>query len=136
MAVCQKIRSKRRRVCVADLDRLITIENRSITPPSAGSVDYTETFTTKDEPESPSGEVWAKLETRNGESVFDATNVERTVTHKFTIRFIEGITAETWILYNGKRFDILDTENLDERNEFIVLPCNVRGVSTNSVNAS
>jgi len=137
VATCDKIKGKRRKVCIGDLDRLVKLENRSITAPSDG-VDYTETFTNKQISGSPipSGEVWAMIESVSGETVFDATNIERDVTHRIYIRFISGITASTWILFEGIRFNILDVEDLDFRHEFQLLRCTIRGTSSRSNNAA
>lgn len=125
MPRCQPISRRRRDVCIGDLDELITLQNRAITPSSSG-VDATETFT------DTNPDVWAMLETRRGETIFDGTGMERDVTHVFTIRFISGVSAETWISFGGKRFDILDVENLEERDEWLKMRATNRGVDSNS----
>jgi len=137
MATCVKIKGKRRKVCIGDLDRLVRLENRAITPPENG-IDYTETFTKKQISGSPipPGDVWAMIESVSGETVFDSTNIERDVTHRIYIRFDEGVTAQTWILFEGTRFNILDVEDLDLRHEFLLLRCTVRGTSAKSNNAA
>ena len=124
MPKCKKLRRKKRQVCLGDLDNQIVLQDRTITAPTSG-VDASETFTTNDT-------VDAMVETSRGETIFDGTNTEVDVTHKFTIRFISGITAETWISFNSDRFDILDVENLEERDEWLVLRATNRGVDTNT----
>lgn len=127
MPKCIKIRRKHRQICIGDLDELITLQDRNITPPLSG-VDATEDFT------DANPNVWAMLETVTGQTMFDDTGTERDVTHKFIVRFIEGITAETWITFNNERFDILDTNDLEERHEFILLRASNRGITTNLAN--
>lgn len=127
MPNCVKLRRKRRQVCIGDLDELITLQDRQITP-SLTSVDATETFT------DTNPDVWAMVETVSGETIFDDTNTERDVTHRFTIRFIDGITAETWISFDGDRIDILNVEDYEGRHEFLLLRASNRGVDTNEAN--
>lgn len=137
MAVCVNIRGKRRAICIGDLDRLITLENRAIQSPRDG-VDYTELFTDKpivDSPLSP-GDVWSMIETVSGKTVFDSTNIERVYSHKFYIRWIPDVTSETWILFDGERYNILSVEDLDARKEFLLLKATARGISVNSNNAA
>ena len=139
MAVCVKIKGKKRQICAGDLDRLITLENRAIQPPESGSVDYTELFSPKDtsggEQPSPDGEIWAMIETAHGSTVFDGTSPERVIDHKINIRYIEGVTSETWVLADGVRFDIVSVEDLDFRHEWLRLNCTLRGTDQNSNNA-
>lgn len=136
MAICQKIQSKRRRVCIADLDRQISIQNRAIQSPT-NEPDYTELFSAGSSTSSGlvAGDVWAMIESTAGKTVFDTAGVERVVSHKITTRFFDGVTAESWILFNGNRYDVVSVENIDERGEYMVMRCVFRGVSTSSVNA-
>ena len=76
------------------------------------------------------------IESMNGETIFDGTNTERVVTHRIYIRYLPGVTAEAWILFDGVRYNILDVEDLDARKEWLRLRCTIRGVDTNSVNAA
>jgi len=100
MPKCVRIRRKKRQICIGDLNDVITLQDRAITAPLMG-VDATETFTDSNP------DVWAMIETSAGETVFDGTDTEIDVTHKITIAFVDGITAETWILFKGTRIDIL-----------------------------
>ena len=125
MPICVKLRRKRRQPCVGDLDTLITLQDRALTPPT--EVDFTELFT-------ENSIVWAMVNTVRGKTAFDEANVERDITHEFTIRFAEGITSETWVLFEGKRHDIIDTEDLEERHAWLVLRCAKLGPTTQVVN--
>ena len=127
MPKCTRIKKKKRQVCVGDMRDEITIQSRSITPPAADGVDFGETF---------SGDqvVWATINTVSGETVFDGTNTERDVTHRIYIRFLSGVTAEAWVLFNSERYDILTVEDLDKRGTFMLLRCTNRGTTANAAN--
>jgi len=127
MPVCKRIVRKHRKVCIGDLNELICLRGRELTPPESG-VDATEEF------EDTIPEEWAMVETPKGETVFDGSNTEVDVTHKFTISFTEGITSETWVLFKDKHYDILNVENLEERDEWLILRCNDKGTTDNQAN--
>ena len=124
MPKCSKIRRKKRQVCVGDLDTEITLQNRAITPPVFGSVDFTETFT-------DDGTIFAMVNTIDGKTFFDGVNTETVITHEIYIRFDSTVTSETWVELNIRRIDILRVENLDERSEYMKLTCVDRGQITN-----
>ena len=126
MPECKTLRRKRREPCIGDLDTEITLQDRAITPPTT-SVDFTETFT-------ENAVVWAMVNTVRGKTVFDGANVERDITHEFTVRFLTGVDSETWILHEAERYDILDSEDLEERHEWMVLRCAKLGTTTDAVN--
>ena len=123
MAECIPIKGQIRRVCIGDLDRLITLQTRNLTA-SLTATDASELFV--DTP----GNVFAMIKTVSGETFFDDVGTERDVTHHFYIYFDETITSEIWILFNNERFDVLSSEDLDERHEFMLLRATNRGVST------
>lgn len=123
MADCVKIEAKKSKVCAGSLDREILICSRAIQPPALDGVDFSEDFTT-------SSMAFAMVDTPNGVTIFDQSNIERVVTHDFHIRFIAGLTAESWIKFNGDLYDILQVTNLEERSLFMKLRCNKRGDQT------
>ena len=112
MAKCQRLRVNKRKICTGDLTKAITLEARAIQPPGQNSVDYTEQF-------NPIINTKAAVKTTRGETIFDGSNTERVVTHIFWIRFRPNVTFETWVQMDGIKFDVLDVENLDERNEWL-----------------
>ena len=77
---------------------------------------------------------WAMVNTVRGKTAFDEAEVERDITHEFTIRYLAGVDAETWILLEGNRYDIIDAEDLEERHEWLVLRCAKLGPTTKAVN--
>lgn len=136
MPVCVRIRGKRKKLCSGDLNQLIQLQNRAIAAPQQGGVDFTEVFQDKPintDEASPynEGDVWAFIETTGGKTIFDGVN-DRVVSHDIYLRFVDGVTAETWVVYNGNRYDVVTVENLDEANEYLRLRCNLRGPETQS----
>ena len=123
MPKCQKIQRKKRQICIGDMNEQILLQDRGIGEPLFGSVDFTEDFTNNDK-------VWASVETVSGKTFFDGVGEEILITHEFLIRYDASVSAETWISWNSRRFDILTTEDYDERNEFMKLICSERGSKT------
>lgn len=127
MPKCVRIKPKHRQYCIGDLRDEITLFNRSIQAPDQGGVDFEEDFEVN-------VIVLAAVETVDGETIFDESNQERVVTHKIGIRFLPGITQETWVDIKTKRLDILTVENFEERDEWLVLKCTNRGTNTAQTN--
>jgi SPP1 family predicted phage head-tail adaptor len=121
MAICKNIRATKRDICIGDLDSRIKIQVRTLKAPESG-VDFTEEFTEVKE-------VWAMVQTSRGLEFFDDTGLNTTFTHKFYIRFSSSfsITSEDWLEWNNQRYDIVEVENLDERNEFLLLKAIKKG---------
>lgn len=116
MARCTKIRRKKRRACVGDLTDLISIQNRNVTAPDFNSADFNADF-------SDEANVWAGINTVHGKTFFDGVSTEVNITHEILIHFDETVTSSSWVLFESRRFDILDTEDLDERHEYMILTC-------------
>ena len=100
--------------------QLISIRTRSIVPPSFGSVDSGLDFVEKHS-------VKAVIRTVRGQTLFDGVSTDQVITHKFGIEFLSGITAEDWIIFESRRFDIIDVENCSERGLDLILRCVDRG---------
>lgn len=98
----------------------ITLQNRAILPPVFGDVDFDETF-------SGDSTVTALVDTTRGKTLFDGVATDRPITHRFCIAYVAGVAAETWISFGGRRFDILDVENCEERDAILILRCTERG---------
>ncbi len=101
----------------------MSLQNRSLTPPVSGSTDFSETFGSDQV-------VKALFKTIAGKTFFDGVNQERLITHELRIEYVAGVTAQTWVLYAGRRFDILSVENCCENDEVLILTCNERGTAT------
>lgn len=125
MSSCQRIRKKHRRVCVGDMKDPIQLQNRDIVAPVFNTVDFNENF----EPIDPLvPDTLSLIETVTGKVFFDGVNTETTVTHIIYIPYQQAVTAETWIIFENRRIDILQVEDLEERHEFLKLTCTERGL--------
>lgn len=122
MPLCRKIRTTRRQICIGDKNHRITLEDRNIEPPVAGSVDFSENFKN-------TIMVWASIETPRGKVFFDGVSTDIPVTHIIGITFDSAVSAnKTWVkLENNNRLRILEAENLGERSEDMMLTCTDRG---------
>ena len=105
---------------LAKCGQSVTLQNRDIAPPDFGSPDFDETF-------SGDAVVTAIIQTERGKVIFDGVGTDNPITHRFCIEWVAGVTAETWILHAGRRFDIVDVEDCGEKNICLVLRCTERG---------
>ena len=101
--------------------KTITLENRDIQAPFFGTPDFNEIF-------SGGQDVKAIVKTIRGKTFFDGVATERPITHEMHIEYIEGVTAETWVSFKGRRIDILSVENCCENDEILILTCSDIGV--------
>lgn len=123
MPKCVKIQRRHRKPCIGDLSDEIILQNRAIAPPVFGDPDFDETFTN-------TATVWASIKTVAGKTFFDGVNTETLITHEILIRYDSTVTAETWIEFESRRFDILDVDDFEERHEWMYLTCTERGSNT------
>jgi hypothetical protein len=98
----------------------ITLQNRDVTPPLFGSPDFDENF---------SGDqiVTAIVKTVRGKTFFDGVSTESRITHEILLEYVPGVTAETWVLFKGRRIDVLEVENCCEDDTVLILVCSERG---------
>ncbi len=127
MAVCPPSPACKAKIPLGQLDQLIDINIRNIESSSGSSLKFDEAFTLL-------SNVVAKVETVSGLAVFGESNQIRAVTHVFTICFIPGLDIDTWILFKGRNFDIIDIENLAETDTFLKIRCSEIGIDTLPVN--
>lgn len=76
----------------------------------------------------------AIVSTPAGVTVFDDTNIETAVSHIFKIAYRADATAETWILFNAKRYRIVSVINCCEADEVLHLMATERGPTAQNVN--
>ena len=128
MAHCVQIHRRDMRACIGDLSERLFIENRTQDAPDFGAVDAAFTFSAHES----ATEVWALVETTAGSTLFDeVAGLDRNITHRVIIRWIAGVSAETWLrLVDGRRLDILNVANLDERGKFIEIQAAESGLNT------
>ena len=122
MAVCKVQQRTHKRVCIGSLNRRVEIYVRNIKAPAKGSVDFSDEFTLKKT-------VWAMIESVSGETMFNASNIETVVTHQFYIRYIPGVDIVDVIVYGGLRYKIVNVENLNNENYFLLIKTSDRGDS-------
>jgi len=121
------IRRPRKDVAVGDMDVRIEIVPRDIQPPVAGDAAHSQLFGT-------ATVVWASVSTVDSDDLFDGANLAPGPTHEFHIRFISGLTAESWVKYRDENYRILDVQDFEERQEFHVLSCAKKGAEGLEVN--
>ena len=129
MAKCQRIRRKKRTVCVGDLRDEIIIWDRDIKAPAFGSAEQTQTY-------SNNQTVWASVNTVRGKEIFNGTQLVGVKTHNILMRFIDGrnITQENVVEFKGNYYDVLEDQNLEERDGWLELSCGVLGDKTQENN--
>ena len=106
---------------LAKCGKTITLQNRDIAAPLFGASDFDEEF-------SGDQDVKAIVKTIKGKTFFDGVSAERLITHEMRLEYVAGVTAETWILFKGRRIDVLAVENCCENDKVLVLTCSGRGV--------
>jgi SPP1 family predicted phage head-tail adaptor len=106
---------------------VIELRSRDIQAPTGSLVDYNEQFVSL-------GIVRAGIKTKTTISGFDGTNIEGAITHVIIIDYRSDVTAETWIKFKDKYYDISTTENIDEEDVFLRLNCVERGTVSKPVN--
>lgn len=100
----------------------IILQDRNIQPPVFGDPDFDETFVDVDT-------VSSLIDTERGNVLFDGVSTDRPITHKICIEYLGGVvSSQTWIKFGERRFDIIDVENYNERDEILKLSCHERGV--------
>ncbi|KKN52110.1 hypothetical protein LCGC14_0615840 [marine sediment metagenome] len=120
-----RINSPRRKVSIGDLKTIVSLRYRELAEPSFGDVDIDEAF-------SDHIDVWAKVVSRSGTEMFGGVTSDIPITHTVYIRYESAVNTTMWVeLGDGTLLDILDTEDLDEENEFLKLVCSKRGSREN-----
>lgn len=58
---------------------------------------------------------------------FNDVNISQVPTHRFTARYRADLDAEKFLEFRGRYFEIIDIENLEERNLELAMKCRVTG---------
>ena len=125
MTVCKRISITKKKICIVDLKHKVKVQTRAIVPPEG--VDYSQLLTDVKL-------AWAALQTKKGVEIFDGTNIIGIATHYFYVRIIADVTFVNFVEYKDKKYRILDVQNLDEDDEFLLLRCTERGESSKNSN--
>ena len=67
--------------------------------------------------------VYAKIITTGGREFYAAQKLNAEVTAVIKLRYIDGITSLMRVKYGSRYFEIFLVNNVDEKNEFILLSC-------------
>ncbi len=68
-------------------------------------------------------DLWAKIEPQSGMQTFRMGQLETPITHKVTIRYRAGVTANQRLLFGSRVFEIVEALNPEEANVMLVLRC-------------
>ncbi len=102
----------------------VKLQSRDITEPAFGATDFDEQF-------EGASEVWAMVKTTAGKTFFNGVSADIVISHEIYIRHDHTVTSETWVeLKDGRRLDVVNVEDLEDRNEFMRLLCTERGDKT------
>jgi len=71
--------------------------------------------------------VWANVKTKSPYIILDGIGQNAKYTHKFTIRYRDDVGNESFILFQGKRYDITNFVNELEQNKFLTLYAIISG---------
>ena len=127
MANCNKKRIKKTQVCVGDKDKLVDIQTRSLNNSGLDSSQPVEVFATV-------RQQWCGIETLDGVPRFAKINIEDGATHLFWTSYDIGLTAiengNSYILHDSKRYKVLKVNNINEKNETIVIQTTERGATS------
>ena len=62
--------------------------------------------------------VWSALKIKSPYIILDGIGQDPKYTHKFTIRYMDNVTNELFIIYNGNRYDIVNIINVGEEDRY------------------
>lgn len=97
----------------------IAIQTRTTTGATFGNSDPDQAFATKHT-------VLAIVKTPRGKATFDDVGLDTVVTHQFVMQWVDGVSQEDWVLFKGRRYDIMNDLNCCEKDEAITLFCRLR----------
>lgn len=104
------------------------LQERNLKAPNLGSVDFDLEFTKK------SDFIGAIDTKQSGKTIFDGSATEQVISQIIYMEYMDGVTSENWILYNNRRIDIIDVENIGELNGVLKLACAEKGTVDNEAN--
>ena len=66
--------------------------------------------------------IWANIKPLGGSEFFRASRIDATATHLVTIRYREGMSTDKWIVWGGRRLNIISFAEVGRR-EGLELTC-------------
>lgn len=88
-----------------------------------------EALTITDQPDGTYAKSWssegrhASIEPLSGRELFEAQQMKGEATHKVTMRHYAGLTPEHRIKFNGRTFNVVGVQNIEERGTMTVAYC-------------
>ena len=98
------------------------IKLQAITQTTDGQGGYTDAWTDV-------ATVWASIEQKSQQEAYYAMQMESPATHRFTMRFLIGITTKHRVAFGTRTFNITRVNNVQEANAFLEIDA-VEGVAT------
>jgi SPP1 family predicted phage head-tail adaptor len=68
-------------------------------------------------------EMWAAISPATGRELEIAGAIGADITHGITMRYVAGIKPKCKVMYNGRTFEIISVQNLNENNYELRLQC-------------
>jgi len=129
MAKCKKLRRLKRSPCTGDLRNEIILHDRDIEAPMFNTAEQTQEYTNP-------LTVWSSVNTVRGKEIFNGTQLIGIKTHIILIRFLDTreITVENVVELKGNYLDVIEVQNLEERDEWLELSCGILGDKTQENN--
>lgn len=62
---------------------------------------------------------WARVEPVRGRTYFEAQQARANVTHRITMRYVEGVTPDMTINYGGRRLNVVSVIDVEEAHEWL-----------------
>lgn len=124
MADCVFKQRKKIIVCTGSLRKEISLLTRNIDPntqPLSQNISIENTFTLL-------AQVWAMNEDAEGQEVFDKVGIRvGQHTDNWYIRYVDGITSQTWVQFEEDFYNILNVRDLERNKFYLRLECEFRG---------
>jgi SPP1 family predicted phage head-tail adaptor len=129
MSCKKRIRFQKAKICTKDLDKRITLEYPFNIGTSNFDINTDRSF-------KKIGDFWAAIKTTAGSQFFDEVNLQEGITTDFYIRFTKSVdlSRTIWVIYNNRRFKIVNPENINEDNLWIKLRAVERGTVLKEAN--
>lgn len=67
--------------------------------------------------------VWAEIKSGTGEERLFDDHVKSTINLTIAIRYRDGVTSKDRVLYQGTAYKINHVDNVDMKNEMLILAC-------------
>lgn len=99
-------------VCAGDLRHFVEVQERTDVPDSSGGRARTWV---------KFADVWCAIKQLSGKELKQYEQLNEVKMKKFVTRYYEGINEKMRLVYHNKEFNIRNVDNLEERNEWLVI---------------